>query len=47
MANHEFPKVLRGYDMEVVETRLTELDEEVASLREQLTVPPKPTLLCG
>ena len=37
MANHEFPKVLRGYDIEVVETRLTELDEEVASLREQLT----------
>ncbi|MBT7803323.1 MAG: hypothetical protein HN760_03715, partial [Microbacteriaceae bacterium] len=37
MVNHEFPKVLRGYDIEVVETRLTELDEEVASLREQLT----------
>ena len=36
MNKHIFPKVLRGYDTDVIDTRLSELDEEVQSLRAQL-----------
>ena len=37
MNKHIFPKVLRGYDTDVVDARLRELSDEVQSLRTQLS----------